>query len=519
MKIKATPFKSWDEQIEKLNQLGNNFLDRHPKDKQKILRYLKNYNFQISVNAFTPLLWNNLNDGIEEKNLHFIHNFQFDDLIELFKFDRLLKDTINKLLQNVENKLRDGIIYHLLESIHTICSNNINLPFILLDDDWSEIIGRKVFINNLSGKSFIDKNNEFMFDDYYTFLSNYIEPFKLDGLFLKNVNLKNFYFYKVISNHAQLESLNNFTQYKSTNKSNKFIPFEIEDSSGKKIYCTYHHFFAWCKQNKNIPAKFKDDENTIENSTIQGMINVLAKSFIPLYKSFTQIAFCDMIKLFSKLNETIQLKIIKEHFPCFYQKINSLITDKKNGNLILISSFICFLTLFKDVRNKIAHLDIIYNFWDLHAPNISRLGRNVIIKSYEFWLANKQTCNFLNELLNAKNTEFLSNYFKDKFINKDSFYYLNKINNLGIKVYCKNKNNTIYFTDKSDDKNIWLLPMFFLKDAIEWLLVFANKNKKAKNVIEQCLNHCKIKNNEIKNRMHDYLFNKIIISLEKIKND
>ena len=51
-----------------LNQLGNNFLDRHPKDKQKILRYLKNYNFQISVNAFTPLLWNNLNDGIEEKN-------------------------------------------------------------------------------------------------------------------------------------------------------------------------------------------------------------------------------------------------------------------------------------------------------------------------------------------------------------------------------------------------------------------------------------------------------------------
>lgn len=91
MKIKASPFKSWDKQIEKLNQLGNNFLDKNPKDKQKILRYLKNYNFQISVNAFTPLLWNNLNDWIEEKNLHFIHNFQFDDLIGLFKFDRLLK--------------------------------------------------------------------------------------------------------------------------------------------------------------------------------------------------------------------------------------------------------------------------------------------------------------------------------------------------------------------------------------------------------------------------------------------
>lgn len=249
------------------------------------------------------------------------------------------------------------------------------------------------------------------------------------------------------------------------------------------------------------------------------MINVLAKSFIPLYKSFTQIPFGDMIKLFSKLNETIQLKIIKEHFSCFYQKINSLIIDKENCNLILISSFICFLTLFKDLRNKIAHLDIIYNFWDLHTPNISRLGRNVIIKSYEFWLANKQTCNFLNELLNTKNAEFLSNYFKDKFIDKDSFYYMNKINNLGIKVFCKDKNNTIYFTDKSDDKNIWLLPMFFLKDAVEWLLVFANKSKKAKNVIEQCLSHCKIKNNEIKNRMHDYLFNKITISLEKIKND
>ncbi|MBQ3621892.1 hypothetical protein II941_03870 [bacterium] len=61
--------------------------------------------------------------------------------------------------------------------------------------------------------------------------------------------------------------------------------------------------------------------------------------------------------------------------------------------------------------------------------------------------------------------------------------------------------------------------MFFLKDAVEWLLVFANKGKKTKNVIEQCLSHRKIKNNEIRNRMHDYLFNKIIISLEKIKND
>ncbi|MBO6072347.1 Abi family protein [bacterium] len=92
------------------------------------------------------------------------------------------------------------------------------------------------------------------------------------------------------------------------------------------------------------------------------MINVLAKSFIPMYKSFTQESFGDLVKFFIKLNENIQLKIIKEHFSIFYQKIKEINNDKENFNFILISSFISFLNLFKNMRNKTAHISIIYNF-------------------------------------------------------------------------------------------------------------------------------------------------------------
>ncbi|MBO6095355.1 Abi family protein [bacterium] len=92
------------------------------------------------------------------------------------------------------------------------------------------------------------------------------------------------------------------------------------------------------------------------------MINVLAKSFVPLYKSFTQEALGDIIKFFSKLSENIQVDIIEDHFPLFYQKVTGLIQNDKDSNLILIGTFISLLDVFKNLRNKIAHLDIAYNF-------------------------------------------------------------------------------------------------------------------------------------------------------------
>ena len=254
----------------------------------------------------------------------------------------------------------------------------------------------------------------------------------------------------------------------------------------------------------------------IDNSTIDGMINVFAKAFIPMYKSFTQEAFGDLVKFFSRLNENIQLKIIKEYFPSYYKKIIGLIEDKKDSTLILISTFVSYLTLFKNLRNRIAHLDIIYNFWYIYAPNFSRKSRNTAIQDYEYWIANKQVCAFINKLIDFKNNYFFSNYFKDIFFNKDSNYYLQKIISLKIKVYSKENNGVISFTNNSDDSNAWPLPIFFLKDAIQLLLIFTDDACSFEDIFQQCLLKSNVSNNEIKNRLHDYLFNKIIISLQKI---
>ncbi|MBQ3621911.1 Abi family protein [bacterium] len=42
--------------------------------------------------------------------------------------------------------------------------------------------------------------------------------------------------------------------------------------------------------------------------------------------------------------------------------MSAIINDKDNFDLILIGTFISFLEVFKNIRNRIAHLDIIYNF-------------------------------------------------------------------------------------------------------------------------------------------------------------
>ena len=289
------------------------------------------------------------------------------------------------------------------------------------------------------------------------------------------VSLPKFYFYKVLKNREQLKLHDNLGQYKGKNKdNNQIISLKIEDFNHRSIYCTFKEFFKWSKETKYIPEKFKDDDLYIDNSTIDGMINVFAKAFIPIYKSFTQEPFGDLIKFFSRLNENIQVKIIKEYFPTFYQKILALIKSKQDKTLILISTFVSYLTLFKNLRNRIAHLDIIYNFWYIYAPNFSNKTRSISIQGTEFWIGNKQTCTFINKLIDFKNNYFFSNYFKDVFFNKDSNYYLQRIISLKIKVYSKENNGVISFTNNSDDSNAWPLPIFFLKDAIQWLLIFTD---------------------------------------------
>ena len=155
-----------------------------------------------------------------------------------------------------------------------------------------------------------------------------------------------------------------------------------------------------------------------------------------------------MIKFFSKLNEKIQIKIIKEEFPNFYHYVYSNSEGTQNIDLILIGTFISLLNLFKNLRNKIAHLDIIYNFWDISIPSISILVRNINVKDNQFWIANQDTCQFLTRVCTNWKKDFLTNYFTKWLINKSPDQYLNQINNLGVKVFCKYKLGNISFIEK-----------------------------------------------------------------------
>ena len=161
MKIDAKPFKTLDEQLKILNEWGNNFLDKKPEERGLVYDYIKKYNFQVCVDGFAPLLWKNLVEGIKEQNLKFIDSFQFKDLKELFNFDKTLKNITNDLLQEIEKRLTSGIIYHTLKSLYSICKNIINLPFILLDDYWSQVIGKSLFSNRVSREFFINEKGIF----------------------------------------------------------------------------------------------------------------------------------------------------------------------------------------------------------------------------------------------------------------------------------------------------------------------------------------------------------------------
>lgn len=269
MKIKVEPFKTWQQQIEILTELGNNFLLKNPRDLPNVLDYLMTNGFQIGVDAFAPLLWKNLDDGLSKTNLKFIDEFKFDDLVEIFDFDNCLQSTISKLLQNLERRLRIGIIYHTLNQVNLICNNYIDFPFLLLDDKWSEIIAKALFTNKLSNQSFIDNNAEFKFDEYYSFLAKYIEPFDFAKLFIKGVDVKKFYFKKVFDNHKLLESEGNFQQYKfvaSNEDKEKIIPLNIEDINNHQISCTFVNFYQWCKRTKFINQKLKNNDVPIERS-------------------------------------------------------------------------------------------------------------------------------------------------------------------------------------------------------------------------------------------------------------
>ena len=56
MKIKVKPFKTWQQQVEILNEYGNNFLHKNPGDLSDVLDYLMTNCFQVGIDAFAPFL-------------------------------------------------------------------------------------------------------------------------------------------------------------------------------------------------------------------------------------------------------------------------------------------------------------------------------------------------------------------------------------------------------------------------------------------------------------------------------
>ncbi|MBQ5501024.1 MAG: Abi family protein, partial [Mycoplasmataceae bacterium] len=281
----------------------------------------------------------------------------------------------------------------------------INLPFILLDDKFSKDIALKLFVNNLSKESFFDENNEFDFKSYFNFVIRYINPFDTFNSYSINMDVKKFYFHKILKNNIQLKLerkilKQQFDEFNRNGSVSDSLLLQIENElNNKKIDCSFIQLFNYLneKELKNIK-----DNSVRTNIVIDNGINILSKSFIPLYKSLTQQSFGDLINFFCKLNENIQIKIIKKHFSCFYKKIYKLQNQSNKFSLILISSFISFLMLFKNLRNKIAHCDIIYNFWDIYTPICNNNQRRVKSKKKDFWLLNKDSCIFLNNILNNK---------------------------------------------------------------------------------------------------------------------
>ena len=514
MKINAKLFLTWDEQVETLNKLGNNFLDKNPGDKERVLDYLHKNNFQGCVDFFTPLLWRNLNEGMQNQDCKFIVDFQFNDLLQLFAFDQSLKFAIRDLLINVQERLRLGIVYHILKYIAKFCNNLNEIPLSLIHNKQAPIIANKVFSNKYSKQSLFKENNGFNFDEYYSFLAYYIDLLDISTLYLDNHDINQFYEFHIVTNQERMKLINEFRSYPKAlkNKGNdKVVLIKSKDKDSTQIFSEFSEFFKWCKHHEHDWDEYEEGKRKLHLKPIDEMIYVLAKVFTASYENYGEWPLNISTKFFYKLNEEIQLQTIKKQFPLFYEQIDKLISNQKNHDLIMISTFISFLDVFRNIERTIDSGVPVYNFYDFVTSTNCFKDNHELIKGDTFWFTNKPTCEFINQLLASKNNDFASDYFKEQFIDKDADYYLSKFNNLLFKVYCQEQTGQIYFTNKINEPNSWHVPMFFLKDTINWLIVFSEQKTNFNLIINECFKQNNINNPEIRNRLHDYLFNKIII--------
>ncbi len=518
IKINAKPFKAWEKQLEILDGWFNKKINKDPDVRRRAEKYLKDYNFQVCVDAFAPLLWKNFNDGVSETDLKFDENFNFNDLELLYKFDCYLKDVINTKIEIFEKKLKTGIIYHLMSKLKDIYfRSNSNLPlfpFISLDNDSTDLIKRFVF-----------RRNEFKTNKkYFSFIKRLLTPFnKYDSIY---ADYDTFYFSKIHTNYVELDKNERNSSDNKTNRE-RFNSYYLGSSAtnDSKLEINYNNnihsldysdFLTYIKDEYHKPGQ--NDVDFLSDTTFA----LLSKSFIPLYKSLTVLQLGDVITLFSKFNEKLQLKIIEEHFSSF---TSHSIVQNANDTL-KISLFLSFARTFKHLRNKIAHYNVIFNFWSFFQPNKREqlIKENNIYKDTNLkWYVNKDLCDLLNEKILNKNfnSNINSNYFIDLYNNQknDNFYYLNKLAEINLLVYCNlttNNNDVEWSNQWKTNKTLWYIPLFLLNDSIHWLNIFIGNKNTFEEEINSLLNSQFSKlSEEIKKRLKDVLFGKIFYIYEK----
>ena len=248
MKIKTDKwqYRTCEEHLEILNQLGNNFLTKNPSEKQKALTYIQQYGFFSFVDPFMLLLRDNLKDALKDWTSKFLAGFQLNDLVQLFKFDQALKSRIWNVLSVIWEKLKRGIVYYTLQAIATVCNDLNDIPFYLIDNNRAPIIGKVVFNNNFSMQSFCNEDNEFDYDNYYSFLAKYVDIFDICPCYIDNEKIEQFYNYHIVTRKDKILLINAFKQYLKMNKYQNNKQEELapsKDVTNKAIYTNFSKFF------------------------------------------------------------------------------------------------------------------------------------------------------------------------------------------------------------------------------------------------------------------------------------
>ena len=116
--IKQKPFLTFEEQLAHL--LKNRKLNVKKENSNKLLAYLKCYNYQNFINGYNdPFM-----KGFRRRNNQYIESVTEQSIIELFNYDRWLSKTVLSNIQNFERRFNTAICYYISLKLKSIgCLN------------------------------------------------------------------------------------------------------------------------------------------------------------------------------------------------------------------------------------------------------------------------------------------------------------------------------------------------------------------------------------------------------------